>query len=353
MHGRNSLLEQQGSVTILVALATMALFGSVALAIDIGFGLVTKAELQNIADAAALAGGRELGRIYEGLAYDGQQNYVMGSTDRARIVAQASNVAQQNTGGNQSIIINDWDVRIGQWDGATSSLTVTNEAPTTVEVTARRDGLSNGPLAPFFARVIGVNSINVSSKATAGLSYAKYVLGGQLDLPLALAKGWFANQPAGEYCGTSIKFYPTGESCGGWNTFMQSPASQAGVEAILSGLLAGTYQAPEATSDVTQFDFNGGNMSTQTFKTVEDLYNARKDANGRWKTFIAVYDRNDCSNPTGLIKIVGFVTVIVTKVVSTGSKSFDGFIACEVVETARSGAGANYGTRGSIPGIVQ
>lgn len=52
--------RQRGAVAILVALTLCSLIGLLGLVIDLGHQTVRKTELQNAADAAALAGGREL-----------------------------------------------------------------------------------------------------------------------------------------------------------------------------------------------------------------------------------------------------------------------------------------------------
>ena len=64
-----------------------------AAAIDIGHALVARNELQNVSDAAALAGARALGIVYEGMTPAAQQSYVVTSGDRATIVAAAQTTA--------------------------------------------------------------------------------------------------------------------------------------------------------------------------------------------------------------------------------------------------------------------
>lgn len=54
------LKEQRGSVTLLVALAMVALLGFAALVVDVGLMYWTRAQLATEADSAALAGGSEL-----------------------------------------------------------------------------------------------------------------------------------------------------------------------------------------------------------------------------------------------------------------------------------------------------
>lgn len=57
---RNILRRQQGSISIITALAFTVLLGFAALAIDIGLLYMNKAQLSNLTDAAALAGVQDL-----------------------------------------------------------------------------------------------------------------------------------------------------------------------------------------------------------------------------------------------------------------------------------------------------
>ncbi|WP_305041470.1 pilus assembly protein TadG-related protein, partial [Geoalkalibacter sp.] len=51
---------EKGAVAVLVAVLLMFLIGMVALVVDVGYLYATRSELQNAADAAALAGARQL-----------------------------------------------------------------------------------------------------------------------------------------------------------------------------------------------------------------------------------------------------------------------------------------------------
>lgn len=65
--------NNRGVIFIIVALTLTMLVGVTALTVDIGYGLVVRTELQNVADASVLAGTRQLGLIYEGLAPNEQK----------------------------------------------------------------------------------------------------------------------------------------------------------------------------------------------------------------------------------------------------------------------------------------
>src|SRR5919108_792360 len=56
--------QQEGAIAIIVALSAVVLLGIAAFVIDFGYTWVTTNELQNAADAGALAGARALGKFY-------------------------------------------------------------------------------------------------------------------------------------------------------------------------------------------------------------------------------------------------------------------------------------------------
>ena len=59
------LKDNKGVTAVVVAIFLVGFIGFAALAIDVGYLMTARNELQNIADGAALAGARTLGRIYE------------------------------------------------------------------------------------------------------------------------------------------------------------------------------------------------------------------------------------------------------------------------------------------------
>jgi Flp pilus assembly protein TadG len=141
--------NERGAVAVMVAVTLPVLLGFAALTIDIGQALVAKNELQDVADAGALAGARRLGSIYQGLSPTQQVSYSM--TDPAPVYSEVQNVASQNYAAGQSIAVDIADIKIGQWNSLNKTLTVTAANPNAVRVTARRDGNANGPVSTFLA----------------------------------------------------------------------------------------------------------------------------------------------------------------------------------------------------------
>ena len=121
---------------------------------------------------------------------------------------------------------------------------------------------------------------------------------------------------------------------------------------ILNGLEQNTYTTPEVLIGQSPFAFIGGSVAG-AFNDMESLYDAKKDpVTGEWKTFIVVYDRDDCSNPSGLITIVGFTTAVITAVLTVPDQEIITDLACDAIETGRGGEAPDFGTLGSVPALV-
>ena len=144
--------NQAGVSAVIVAIVLTMLIGFTALAVDVGYWYVTKNELQNVADAAALAGAGYLGSIYETKSYNEQQTHVFSRSD---IVSYATEVALKNQAAGINIVIIDADVTIDIWtwnDDGTGTLNPMADllvGPDAVRVIARRDTIANGPILTF------------------------------------------------------------------------------------------------------------------------------------------------------------------------------------------------------------
>lgn len=347
--------DQKGISAIMVAVLLTMFIGFAAMAVDVGHVMVTRNELQNIADATSLAGARWLGNEYEGMSYAEIQAYVC---DPAPIQSVVEQVATNSfAGGMDGITINAEDIRIGTWDAnATPRLTETLSAPNAVSVTARRDGGANGPITTFFARVFGVDEVPLAADATAALTGQGTAGEGDLELPVGISRKWFEKP---EFCDQPIKFYPTGtiDGCAGWMVFDETPASASQLKKIVDGMEAGTFESPYTVAGESQFQFIGGNVANQLCN-LQDLFNQKKleePPYDQWTTNVVVYDWPDCSNPNTTILIVGFATTIVTDVLCSerdGAQEITATVICDNLEPGRGGGG-NYGTMGTIPGLVE
>jgi Flp pilus assembly protein TadG len=364
MHAPGMVSQNQGVIATIVAVSLVGLLGIVALVIDLGFALVTRNQLQNIADSAALAGTRQLGRTYEGLTSAARLGYVLSGGDKNAIFAMVREMGEKNVAGGKPIGINTEDIVIGRWNPTTRHLTPTDVTPDAVRVLARRDERANSPLTMFFAGVVGTERLNVVAQATAALTGIKAVEAGELNAPFGIGRAWFESH--GEFCDQPIQFSPTNspEGCAGWHTFFQA-ANARNLRRILDGLLDGTFVSPAATAGETQFNFLGGEIPP-AFQRFQQLYEAKAvctttgapcsagpcDGTCAWPTFVGVYDAPDCSSPNTAMTIVGFATTTIYEV-ERRNRIIQARVQCNVVQPNTRGGGAQFGTKGSIPGLVQ
>ncbi len=352
----SSLQNERGVAAVFAAMLIFFLVAFSAFAVDLGFAWVTQNELQNIADAGALAAGSALGAIYEALPASEQQDpdRTLSAFEKDQILAKITQVAGLNMAGGKSGITIDLaaDVEIGTWDFDKRTFTPTNTRPTAVTVIARRDGNANGPIGTFFANVMGYTELNVTATAIAALGPVGTLAPGEATLPVGISKRWFQE---GRECGDDIRFHPTGDldGCAGWHTYTSQPASASKLDKILADLKDGTYESPQLTAGQTSVEFVGGTLAN-VFENTKALYEHNKDENGNWDVKIPVYDSDDCDNPNQSIKIVGFVDARVTTVIEAPEKQIIAKVLCHMVEPGRTGGtvGSGFGPLATIPVLV-
>jgi Flp pilus assembly protein TadG len=304
-------------------LALITLIGFAALAIDVGFMMVTKNELQNVSDSAALAATRELAILYQSPEYIAASladQIYYASNNKASIVSYAQTVTTVNPAVNvagKSIALSSGDFLLGHWDWSAKTFTPTNVNPNAVQVVAQRNGAENGPVTTFLAGVVGVTSFNASTVATAALTGVSDQPPCALPLPVGISLAWYSIRLS---IARSRSGHPTNDpqGCAGWNVYTESPASAAKLSTLLDQLNNGNCVSPETNAGQTEFNFTGGTL-TSVFDEMQTLFNTMRVKNdgvldqdtdpNTWTTTVPVYDWPDCSNPNargGPIPIVAF-----------------------------------------------
>jgi Flp pilus assembly protein TadG len=134
------LRNERGATIVLVSLLLAALLGIAALAIDVGMLYNARAEAQRAADSAALAGAGSL--------------LVVPDEFRARSIALE--FGNQNRVQGIPVELLDEDVEI-------------DLNAMTVSVTVQRSASRGNAMATWFARVFGVDAVDVAAQATAGV----------------------------------------------------------------------------------------------------------------------------------------------------------------------------------------
>ena len=316
--------DTRGAVAVIVAIMMVVLLSFGALALDISNAMIARNELQNVADASALAGARQLGLIYAALPQGTPYTtYVLSNS--SAVVGAATSVALANQARQVAITLNAADIVIGVWNSGPRTLTPGNVGATGVRVTAHRDASANGPVATWLAGIMGINSMNVVATGTAALTGTGVLLPGEVPPPWGFNQAFFTNP----FCNQPIQFYPTPTSCAGWQTFDQSPANANTAKKILKGLTANppppappTYPTPQITANQTPLNYIGGNMAS-ALPDLINLFNAKKvpDASSPsgfcWNVTVPVYSdpsNQTCSNPSGSLMTVGFASACVYQV---------------------------------------
>ncbi|MCE7964666.1 MAG: pilus assembly protein [Nitrospira sp. NTP2] len=345
------LKNSRGAAAVMVAVTLTVLLAMGAAAIDIGHALVARNELQNAADAAALAGARALGIAYEGMTPDQMANYTLTGGDQAAIVAAAQATSALNQAAAVSVSVNAADVQIGLWNSATRTFTPTANQPRSVRVVTHRDGSANGPISTFLANVVGMSSVNVSAAATAELAAIGSTPLGALDLPVAISELFFSQFG----CGDSIQLYPsngTPQSCAGFTTFLQTPSNDMAMRTIINGMIDGSYQVPPTTAGVTHIEFTNGTLSNPTWNALTNLFILRSAGTGYWDALVPVYQGGDCS-PSGAIPIVGYANIRITNVQGPPNHLITGNVSCPLFQGGGVGGGPSFGVFTTLPGLVE
>jgi len=148
----SSIVNQHGAIAILAGFLMLFLIFFAALAVDVGYILATKNELQNIADAAALA---SAGMLLE--LYLNDEPIIETS-----VVSLANTVASMNRAAGEA---GASDIDIGTWNlNNEDGFTETSINAHATRVTARKDDVPT-----FFAPLFGIDSVDIQAVAIASV----------------------------------------------------------------------------------------------------------------------------------------------------------------------------------------
>lgn len=141
--------ERRAAIVVLAAVMLTAVVGLLALAVDLGYVVLVRSQLQVAADSAALAGASALA--------EGAQAVFLTADRFARY---------HTSGGYQLFVLRD-DVELGFWDRKTREFVPDQEAINAVRVSVRRSAAAGNPAPLFFARALGKDTVDLSAQAVA------------------------------------------------------------------------------------------------------------------------------------------------------------------------------------------
>jgi hypothetical protein len=138
---------RRGAIIVFVVVSMVVLLGCAALTIDVGYIYNARADLQNTADASALAAAWALPNQ-------------SGARDAAVEYAER-NAAHYGS------VLNDSDLSFGHWNAAAGTFTAGEPPFNAAHVVVRCSNGNGNPLQLFFAPILGISMTEVSASATA------------------------------------------------------------------------------------------------------------------------------------------------------------------------------------------
>ncbi|BEQ13671.1 hypothetical protein FAK_07370 [Desulfoferula mesophila] len=323
------------------------------MAIDVGYWFSSKAECQNAADAAALAGASKM------LTWDSAFKVLGVDPSAAFAEAQTFALSNQNNGTNLNIRPND--CTMGWWDFDTRSMDPSRTYPlsasgvdpddvTAFKVQVRRDNTLNLPISSFFAPIFGIDEVAINVSAAAYLGYAGNVAVGDVELPIAVLADAVGDGSSGEFvprCGSVLSFRSENTETAEWTTFFDWPTNDRTVKSYVKG-----DKLPPALDATTGDVLNviNGNLSNNTFRALQDRFDANKDpSTGTWTTWLPVVLPGHSATKSTL---VGFVQFEISGVYTAPAKEVRGNMKCDSILPYSRGGGGNFGVRAGIPVLV-
>ncbi|MGR2738934.1 pilus assembly protein TadG-related protein [Billgrantia sp. Q4P2] len=326
--------RQKGVSVVLVAVSLVILLGFMALAVDVGNLYVARNELHNAADAGSLAGARRLYitvddpisgtqiKINNGTdPYDGE-NYLSAE-------GWATQAAQSN--GSQGEVVEVLSARRGHWSfsqrtfsenpsteivdlhgSTTEELDINNAFINAVEVVTARQ---QTPVETFFARVLGINNVDVTARSVAYIGFAGTLRPQDVDQPIALCKQALLN-PSGNYSCDVGRFIPEGDQTGGWTNFEHDTKGATNANE-LRDLVKGDGNENEMYfgEDIAT---NNGQVQT-AFQAFYDRWVDETSREVTWTLTLPVIDCESGVAPSN--PLVGAVTVHIVWVVSNAQEN--------------------------------
>lgn len=281
--------DTRGTAALVVAMFLVILFGLAALVVDLGRLFIVRSELQNGADAGALAGVVEL--------------FYHGSDE-----AEASAVTFATEPGNY---------RITAPRPGPDAVEVSVLGPETLRVLVRRKvGTSAGAVPTIFARIWGINSAGVEAVAVATMDHRIIGTGPGNLLPFGIHKRLVDADEDGYFdIGNSVNIYPDPLSPGNFGLLDLNGGSNSNSETVswIENGYDEVFILPESTGGSLELEgdpgISGDSLSDATNSRVGD------------RLLFPVFDQVEGSGSNTSFRVVDLVGGIITDVQLTGSES--------------------------------
>ncbi|WP_168013238.1 Tad domain-containing protein [Halomonas salinarum] len=315
-----SPVRQRGASVVLMAVSLFMLLAFTALAVDGSNLYVARNELQNAADAGALAGARML--------YLADGSAVNPNANQAATEVTTANESQGNSVEIVSIQRGHWSFTNGTFTAnpsleavdlfgkSTMDLDLDPNFINAVEVVTER---SATPVAAFFGGIFGFTGYEVSARAVAYIGFAGTLRPGDVDQPIAMCQEAITT-PTGEYSCDVGRFIPEGDQTGGWTDLEQGDDGASNANDLRDLVENGTGN-PEELEFGEDISTNNGQVQA-AFQAFYDKWVVESDTKTKpWNMSLPVVDCSDGIAPGN--PLVGAVNLDVIWVVNQSNKIDD------------------------------
>jgi Flp pilus assembly protein TadG len=328
MRKSNFIRRTEGAAAVIIAITLFVLIGAASLAIDIGQLNTVRNELQNVADAAALAGVTQLIQDQAGVAVRDSSKALTAAVQVAQTQSQLQGLPPVADGARDDLTIHFgiWDIyaanRSLAWTDLGTTCASDSNANAMLVTVKRASGNIFGPVSNLFAQVLGYSTSEVAGTATAYLGYTTAAGTGTVTVPLALPQtvlsammpkhdSWFARlfAPREAFATTrSLTFKDLGGQS--WYTGdMNKPLFDTS-QAFLFIVNSSDSVPGTVVSNLQQYYTSGGtpvrsmkrgdrvyalseyqwasNIKT-IFSAFKSAYDKKKNASGSWRINTALY----------------------------------------------------------------
>ncbi len=150
---RLQINDRRGSILVLSIFLIVAMLGILALAVDFGYAMMVRTQLQVAADSAAISAA----------------STNVNGTSRD-VIHAARKYSEFHLAAGEPVKLDSHDVEFGRWDFYRRSFTQTATDPNAIRIRTRRSNKVNGETPMFFARIFGINSVPLKTKAVAAVA---------------------------------------------------------------------------------------------------------------------------------------------------------------------------------------
>lgn len=322
--------DQRGAVTVMVAVSLVVILGFSSLAVDLGYVYSVRNEVQNAADAVALAAAVNVIKAYDTQGAD------ITLTD---VVNAAMTGAQQSATENGNLTLRPEDVVSGVWDASTKAFTPGGDTGTVnaIRIIIRRDSTANGPINLFLGGIIGIPTVDVSAEAIALLGgFVGSVPEGGVTFPMVINKSAY-DAGAGIFT-----MGPNNADNAAWTTFFTA----GGGASKIRDIICGCYPATAVKVGDDLHVYNG--WQTTLLQATKQMLNKH---GGQWKVYVPVVDTEHF---TGWHKVVGFAVLVINYVKkSGGNKRIEGHFTTGYIPGGKPGGTEDFGAKSSSVVLVK